>query len=295
MSEIGYRTRKQVFTFGEAEQVSSNIIADSNGGDKPAIILAAHYDSTAAEQGSLGATDNGAGVAAMLAIAENLMQKLPSTYNVRFIAFGAEEVGLQGSRYYVQQLKERHPEQLKNIVAMINFDTIAGGDFVYVHSANTQPYDCADSNSIYNSESWVRDQLLKTSTKLLGAQDQYNIHPANNEFAEGVTGPWSDHAPFACQGIPVAYVESTNFTINGVDGYDGYSQSTHPALWDCFDSATLSACNRDKEEKWGNIWHTKHDKLSELEVLFPGRIQQQLEQNVKVLVEFLLTFQVPSN
>ena len=75
---------------------------------------------------------------------------------------------------------------------------------------------------------------------------------------------------------PIAYVEATNFTINGEDGYDGYSQSTNPALWDCYDDATKSACDRDSETQWGKIWHTEHDRLDKMAELFPGRIEQQL-------------------
>ncbi|WP_448546979.1 M28 family metallopeptidase [Thalassotalea fusca] len=292
-NQLGYHTQKQTFTFGEKKQSSSNIIADTHSSTKPTIILAAHYDSTAANAGSLGATDNGAGVAAMLAIAAKLSTHKAPNFNIRYIAFGAEEIGLHGSKHYVNQLAATEPQALSNVVAMINFDTIAGGDYIYVHSADTKPYDCDGDNSRYSSVSWLRDQLLLTSKTVLGEAHQYRIHPASDDLAQGVTGPWSDHAPFACKGIPVAYVESTNFHINGRDGYDGYSQSTHPKLWDCFDNKTNSACDRNTESKWGNIWHTEYDNLTKLDVLFPGRINQQLEQSVQVLVEMLTHFSLP--
>jgi len=292
--KLGYHTQKQAFTFGKNEKSSSNIIADAHPSSKPTIVLAAHYDSIAAKTGSLGATDNGAGVAAMLAIAAQLSTHETSKFNIRFIAFGAEEVGLHGSKYYVDQLAKNDPNTLRNIVAMVNFDTIAGGDYIYVHSADTEPYDCEGANDTYQSESWLRDALLSTSKKILGDANQYRIHPASDDLAQGVTGPWSDHAPFACKGIPIAYVESTNFDINGRDGYDGYSQSNHPKLWDCFDSETNSACDRSSETKWGNIWHTEYDDLTKLNELFPNRINQQLEQNVQVLVKFLTNFSLPT-
>ena len=79
------------------------------------------------------------------------------------------------------------------------------------------------------------------------------------------TGSWSDHAGFACAGIPIANVESTNYKINGEYGYDGYSQSTHPDTWDCFDKETHTACDRDNETKWGKIWHTEFDRLDKLD------------------------------
>jgi hypothetical protein len=87
--------------------------------------------------------------------------------------------------------------------------------------------------------------------------------------------------------VPIAYVEATNFTINGADGYDGYSQTTNPALWDCYDDATKSACDRDNETQWGKIWHTQYDRLDKMAELFPGRVEQQLSANTDLMIRFL--------
>ncbi len=281
---IGFQVTEQTFHFDN--KTSMNLIVDTKPELKKTIVLAAHYDSTGAKKGSLGATDNGAGVAAMLAIAKAIYQQPPSNYNIRFIAFGAEEVGLKGSNYYIKQLAKT-PNELQQIVAMINFDTIAGGDFVYVHSAHSKPYKCEPSSEKYSANTQVREALLTASTKVLGKEHQYIIHPEYPGYPAGVTGSWSDHAPFSCAGIPIAYVESTNFTINGEDGYDGYSQSTHPALWDCYNSETRTACDRKNESKWGKIWHTQYDNLDKLAKLFPSRISQQITDNVSVLIELL--------
>ncbi|WP_286233926.1 M28 family metallopeptidase [Thalassotalea sediminis] len=283
---LGYQPKTQAFNFGVLQD-SANIIVDSNPNAALTVILGAHYDSTAANKGSLGAIDNGAGVAAMLAIAKNIAQRQkPSKINIRFIAFGAEENGLKGSKYYVSQLVNQ-PKALKNIIAMINFDTIAGGDITYVHSAHTTPYKCADNDLPFNSDTLARDALLSASQATLSKEHHYTIHPAYPGYPEGVTGAWSDHAPFACAGIPIAYVESTNFTINGEDGFDGYSQTTHEETWDCFDKTNKTACQRDEEKQWGKMWHTKFDQLDKINTLFPGRLARQLTQNVTVLTELL--------
>ena len=284
---MGYQVTEQTFKFSHGKQ-SKNIIVNSNSNKAKTIVLGAHYDSTAAKKGSLGATDNGAGVAAMLTIAKAIKQHTQTLdYNIRFIAFGAEEIGLQGSKYYVKQLAKQ-PGALANIAAMINFDTIAGGDLVYVHSAHTEPYDCSPQQTNYSSDTKVRTALLETSGKVLGKTQQYIIHPEYPNYPEGVTGPWSDHTPFACEGIAIAYVEATNFTIDGRDGFDGYSQSSHPALWDCFDQQKNSACDRATESKWGSIWHSEFDQLDKLEAIFPNRINQQITNHVKVLLEFFI-------
>jgi Zn-dependent M28 family amino/carboxypeptidase len=284
--KFGYRVTEQNFSFNsrKVKGQSQNIIAELGDSSKPTIILGAHYDSTAMKTGSMGATDNGAGVAAMLAIAEALSDKIPENYNIRFIAFGAEEIGLQGSNYYVADLLEH--SNLDNIAAMINFDTIAGGDKVYVHSAHSTPYTrCKIEN--YSSETSMRNALLKASINVLGDDDKYVIHPDYEGYPEGVTGSWSDHASFACAGVPIAYVESTNFAINGQNGFDGYSQSTAEELWTCYDQKNSTACDRKAEKNWGNIWHTQYDTLEKINDIFPGRVEKQIGDNVKVLIELL--------
>ena len=107
----------------------------------------------------------------------------------------------------------------------------------------------------------------------------FAIHPSYDGYPEE-TGNWSDHAPFACLRVPIAYVEATNFTINGEAGYDGYSQSTNPARNRIYDDATKSACDPGHSEtQWGKIWHTEHDRPDRMAELFPGRMEQQLGAN----------------
>lgn len=279
----GYEVQNQPFTYTRsgASKNSQNIVAELKGKSDKVILIGAHYDSTGDKKGSEGATDNGAGVAALLAVAEALKdQTLP--YTVRFAFFGAEENGLNGSKAYAAGLDAAAIAQL---LAMVNYDTIAGGDIVYVHSAHSDvaEYSCAEP-SRYSFDPKVRDRLLAISKQ--GATP-FAIHPSYPGYPEGETGSWSDHAPFACLGVPVAYVEATNFTIDGEDGYDGYSQSTNPALWDCYDEASKSACDRDSETQWGKIWHTQYDRLDKMAELFPGRVQQQLGANTELMIRFL--------
>lgn len=264
---------------------SSNVIADKQGESDRLLVLGAHFDSTGSQKGSLGAMDNGSGSAVLLAVAKQISTIKDLPYSVRFVAFGAEESGLIGSRKYMEMLKEEKPQELKRIVGMVNLDTVAGGDYLYVHSAHTTPYKCGGDNSNYNHDTRMREAILAASVKQLG-DDAHRIHPEFPGYPEGVTGDWSDHEPFACNGVPIAYIETTNFRINGKDGYDGYSQSTDPALWDCYDADNMTACDRKTETLWGRIWHEKHDRLDYLLEYMPERIHSQLNNNVSVLVEF---------
>ena len=87
----------------------------------------AHYDSVADTQ---AAGDNGTGVVSVLLMAEEIADAhyeddIPLPYDVRLIFFGVEEIGLYGSRHYVDELSE---EERQEIIAMLNFDAMGKGD-----------------------------------------------------------------------------------------------------------------------------------------------------------------------
>lgn len=279
---LGLAVSRQPFSYPRKKQTvqSQNLWVDLPGKSKRVMVVAAHYDSTG--RGSEGVIDNGAGVAVLLSLTQALIRtELP--YSVRLIVFGAEEEGLRGAKTYVESINEQHKARL---LGMVNLDTIAGGDILYIHSAHSTPYNCEQGTKTYASQTWLRDALLARSNTLFAAK-AHQIHPAYPDFPKGQTGGWSDHAPFACMGLPIAYLEATNFTVNGKNGFDGYSQTTHDALWNCFDVQKKSACERRKEFKWGQIWHTHYDTLKSMNTLFPGRLVYQMQQSQDVLFKFL--------
>jgi putative aminopeptidase FrvX len=283
---FGYEVERQNFDYinrrSKEAQSSQNIIAHKAGKSGKSIILGGHYDSTSAELGSMGAVDNGASIAVMLTVAKMVAQLEQQEYGITFIAFGAEEVGLVGAYKYVEQAT---PEQIASYLGMINLDGIVGSDKLYIHSAHSTPYTCQDNTENYKFDPSLRNQLYAIAQNV-SASDTFEIHPGFEGYPQGETGGWSDHAPFACAGIPIGNFESTNFDINGQSGRDGYSQSTNPALWTCFDEEALGPCDRETEQKWGKIWHTGSDRLDVLEALFPGRMSQQLHANLTVLAAF---------
>lgn len=106
----------------EYTEESRNVIADKPGtaGDGRVVVLGGHYDTV---PNVPGANDNGSGIAAMLTIAREIADR-EYPFTVRFIAFGAEELGLHGSEYYVDQLSD---EEIDSTVAMLNFDALGSG------------------------------------------------------------------------------------------------------------------------------------------------------------------------
>jgi hypothetical protein len=101
---------------------SANVICTSRSpvGNEAEIILCAHIDSYA---GSPGANDNASGIGVLIELGryfKGLGDQI--TCPIKFIAFGAEELGILGSRVYV----ERHAEDLKRCVLVFNLDQVGG-------------------------------------------------------------------------------------------------------------------------------------------------------------------------
>ncbi len=108
---------------GAANATSQNVIATRPGASSGArvLIFGGHYDSV---PGTVGASDNGSGTVVTLEIAHTLAKAFPE-YELRFINFGGEEVGILGSLYYVSKLSA---EEKKRIVAYVNLDALGVGD-----------------------------------------------------------------------------------------------------------------------------------------------------------------------
>ena len=97
---------------------TQNVIAETPGGSGQAVVMAGgHLDSVA---GGRGINDNGSGVATLIEAAEAIGPRPPGA-RVRLGFWGAEELGLIGSRRYVRSLKR---EERRRIRAYLNFDMV---------------------------------------------------------------------------------------------------------------------------------------------------------------------------
>jgi Zn-dependent M28 family amino/carboxypeptidase len=116
-------------TENDPNRKTQNIIADSPKGKikGQTIVVGAHLDSVTAGP---GINDNGSGSSTILEIAEQLA-KLKYTKKlqrqVRFAFWGAEELNLLGSQYYVDSLSEA---QQAKIYANLNFDMLGSPNYV---------------------------------------------------------------------------------------------------------------------------------------------------------------------
>ncbi|MFF7731043.1 M28 family metallopeptidase [Streptomyces sp. NPDC008001] len=171
LDAAGFTTTVQQFTTGGA--TGYNLVADWPGGDADHVVFAgAHLDSVNAGP---GINDNGSGSAGVLEVALAVAREgYKPAKHLRFGWWGAEELGMRGSSYYVNQLPAG---ERGKIDAYLNFDMIGSpnpGYFVYGYDQNLKAL----------FENWFAAKNIATEIDTEG---------------DGR----SDHAPFQNAGIPV--------------------------------------------------------------------------------------------
>ena len=165
----------------ESELKSQNVVAEIPGSDlaDEIIVLGGHYDSTWL---SKGAWDNAAGVALILELARYFAAN-PPRRTLRFVCFGAEEIGLEGSKAYVKQ----HADELEKIIFMLNADV--GGSVLGRNSASV-----------------TADESLVTWLRYLAGECGFLL-----DIRHGIMS--SDSTSFAKAGVP-----ALSFARGGVHG-----------------------------------------------------------------------------
>lgn len=253
LNGFGYKSEMQEFTYTKkgTSYNSQNVVATKKAKTDNAkdIVIGAHYDSVDAAK---GIDDNASGVAVMLESAMYLFDK-ETSYDITFIAFGAEETGLNGSFAYVDGLTE---EQLAEIELMINLDTLAAGDFMYAYGGADEKSQNILSNLLAYS---VKKDLFLTT------QDGSTFP---EDYPYGTTGDWSDHVAFKYAGVPVIYFEGSNWDI----GDTGESQTT--------------TVMPDGSQ---TIMHTTNDSLEVIEKVFPGRVQLHMQNFTKAVTALAMS------
>ncbi|WP_099191091.1 M28 family metallopeptidase [Tepidibacter mesophilus] len=159
----------------EKNSYSENIIGTLNSDNPNAktIVIGAHYDCV----DTPGANDNGSGTVSLLEIARVLSSE-QLNYNIKFIAFGSEEIGLIGSEKYVRDLSQ---SELNNIHCMINLDMVGVGDTLGIFTSKRY------------TNSFIADLTEQYASKL-------GIRYKRDASTR------SDHAPFEAVGIPVSFL-----------------------------------------------------------------------------------------
>ena len=221
--EIGLKSYNQnyrhPFTFRNRrnEEIQSiNLIGYIKGKSENVIIISAHYDHVGINNSEIfnGADDNASGVAVILASAKYFMENKPLN-TLLFVAFDAEEMGLQGAYSFL----DNPPIPRELIKLNINLDMVSHNDKSELYAAGTFKSP-AIKDIIQNA-----DQNTGISIKF--GHDQPDM--GKNDWTMQ-----SDHGPFAKENIPFLYfgVEDHNDYHKPSDDFDNinanffYSAST---------------------------------------------------------------------
>ncbi|CAF3407550.1 unnamed protein product [Rotaria socialis] len=191
----------------------ANICADTPTGDiTQTILVGSHSDSV---PDGPGINDNGSGSAANLALAVALFQTSIYTtlkYRIRFCWWGAEEIGLIGSDFYVKQAKLSTiiGERLSDNLVNLNFDMLGSPNYVF---------------GIYNGETITNatpEIAVPGSIKVTSLfRDWFNSQklPWNNS----TLGSGSDYAPFLAAGVAAGGLLSGASGIKTKEQCDRYA------------------------------------------------------------------------
>ena len=160
---------------------SRNVIAEMPGSENTGktVVIGAHYDTVS---DSPGANDNASGIATIMTIARQVAGN-SYPFTIRFVLFGSEEIGLFGSRHYVDALGA---EGIESTIAMLNFDTVGSGSRF----------------GVLGDASLIRE-ALRLGERFGPSLVRPTTLPPNVS---------SDHAPFQDADIPVMFLMSDDST-----------------------------------------------------------------------------------
>ena len=175
MISLSVNSHEQQFT-------TQNIIGYVPGRIDSFVVFTAHYDhlGVLGQVYFPGANDNASGTAMVLDLAHWFAnRKTPPKYNVAFILFSGEEMGLLGSMYFVE-----HPVfDLNKIKLLVNLDMVGSGD---------------QGITIVNGKE--HPEIVEKIKKI---NEQYHLLP---DIGIRPNAPNSDHYPFTLANVPAIFI-----------------------------------------------------------------------------------------
>jgi Zn-dependent M28 family amino/carboxypeptidase len=143
--------RVETSTLSETRTTSNLIAETKTGRTDRVVVVGAHLDSVSAGP---GINDNGSGSSTILEIAQEMAELgIEPVNQVRFAWWGAEEAGLFGSQFYVDQLSK---DEIKDIAVNLNFDMVGSPNYVrFVYDG-----DASDTDSLGSSGSGAVEDVF---------------------------------------------------------------------------------------------------------------------------------------
>ncbi len=169
----------------DAGHATANLIGVLPGSDplvaSDIVVVGAHHDHLGIVRGSVhpGANDNASGVTTLLAIAQAISSVATRPRRtIAFVAFGAEESGLEGSKHYAANAPRALP--MDRVVYMVNLDMVGS----------------------YGVERTVYALGSFPGTPARALLEAHAAEHATIHVSLGEPGDESDHVPFCSVGIP---------------------------------------------------------------------------------------------
>ena len=175
------------------ERETVNLFAEARGGRAPGVVLVgAHLDSDPAGP---GINDNGSGSVAVLETALRLADAAPPDRTVRFVWWGAGELGDGASRQDVAEAVDSDPALLDDIRLYLDVDRIASPNGVV---------------GVYDLDESASRMPAEVSAEARAAEHLIT------ERLDAIGQPWvpvsaprpGDHRAFADEGVPVVGVSA---------------------------------------------------------------------------------------
>jgi len=208
LREEGYKVVEHPYST-DGEPVSNlEVTLDGLDGGLGQVIVGAHYDSV---DGTVGADDNGTGVAGVLELARR-MRQMRFRRTVRFVFFVNEEPPYfqtenMGSRVYAHELRQ----QGVPILAMLSLETIG----FYSDDKGSQKYPGVLS-VFYPSKGNFVAFVGDTESRALVHESIRDFRESTHFPSEGIAAPvawpgigWSDQWSFWQEGYPGVMVTDT--------------------------------------------------------------------------------------
>lgn len=188
-----FNTYEQPFFFQHKGKkiMGTNLLGYLEGKTDTWLVISAHYDHLGTgkpvngDSVYNGADDNASGVAGLLALAKYFKDH-PPRHNLLFIAFDAEEEGLQGAKAFVSHSKDL----LSKIKLNINMDMIS-------HSEKNELYACG-THQFPRLKPYLQNAGEASSIHLKFGHDGGN--PGEADWTNQ-----SDQGAFYAAGIPFVY------------------------------------------------------------------------------------------
>ncbi|MEU3663663.1 M28 family metallopeptidase [Streptomyces sp. NPDC032940] len=222
LDAAGFTTSVQQFT--SSGRTGYNLVADWPGGDPNRVVMSgSHLDSVTSGP---GINDNGSGSAAVL---ETALAVARSGYqpakHLRFAWWGAEELGLVGSRYYVNSLGAAGRAKISGY---LNFDMIGSPNPGYF---------------VYDDDPTI-EKTFKDYFAGLGIPTEIETEGDGR----------SDHAPFKNAGVPVGGLFS---------GADYRKTAAQAAKWGGTAGQAFDRCYHSSCDTTANIDETALNRNSD--------------------------------